>query len=92
MAAESSQQDFEPFTLITQEGKRGLGIVGHLKASKEWIQGKHAGVRPWGEFVNVKNVARPRGASDAMRKVFYNVQHFQSNYLFIFLGLVIYCM
>jgi len=91
MAAEVSQ-DFEPFTLITQEGNGGQGIVGHLKASKEWIQGKHAGVRPWGEFVNIKNISRPRGAGDAMRKVFHNVQHFQSNYLFVFLGLVIYCM
>ena len=91
MAADSSE-DFEPFTLITQEGEGGRGILGHLKASKEWIKGKHAGVRPWAEFFNVKKISRPQGAGGATRRVFYNVKHYQSNYLFVFLGLVIYCM
>ena len=91
MAADSSE-DFEPFTLITQEGEGGRGILGHLKASKEWIKGKHAGVRPWAEFFNVKKISRPQGAGGATRRVFYNIKHYQSNYLFVFLGLVIYCM
>ena len=91
MAADSSE-DFEPFTLITQEVEGGRGILGHLKASKEWIKGKHAGVRPWAEFFNVKKISRPQGAGGATRRVFYNIKHYQSNYLFVFLGLVIYCM
>lgn len=91
MAADSSE-DFEPFTLITQEGEDSRGILGHLKASKEWIKGKHAGVQPWAEFFNVKKISRPQGAGGATRRVFYNIKYFQSNYLFVFLGLIIYCM
>ena len=55
-------------------------------------QNKHSGVRPWSEFFNIRNVSRPNGSGDAVKRLLSNVSRFQSNYLFVFLGLVIYCM
>lgn len=55
-------------------------------------QKKHAGVRPWSEFFNPQYLSRPKGSGDAVKRVLTNVGRFQSNYLFVFLGLVIYCM
>ena len=86
-------EEFEPFTMITQEGEAGAGgLMSQLKASKDWIQGKHAGVQPWADFLNVRNVSKPNGVGDVTKRVVYNVQRYQSNYLFVFLGLVFYCM
>lgn len=87
-------EGFEPFTMITQEGggtEQG-GIFGKLQAGKEWIQGKHSGVRPWAEFLNVKRVSKPQSAADVTKRLVHNVTRFQSNYLFVFLGLVLYCV
>ena len=86
--------DFEPFTLITSEVEKAksAGLFGQIKAGKDWIQSKHSGVKPWGEFFNIRNVSKPKGAGDVTRRAIMNVQRFQSNYLFVFLGLVIYCM
>lgn len=56
------------------------------------LQKKHAGVRPWSEFFSPHNFSRPKGSGDAVKRVLGNVGRFQSNYLFVFLGLVIYCM
>ena len=87
-------EDYEPFTMITQENgsEGGGGLFGKLQAGKEWIQGKHSGVRPWAEFLNVKNVSKPKNAGDVTKRLVSNVTRFQSNYLFVFLGLVLYCM
>ena len=55
-------------------------------------QKKHAGVRPWSEFLNLRHISRPKGSGDAVKRVLGNVGRFQSNYLFVFLGLMVYCM
>ncbi len=87
-------EGFESFTMITQEGAGETegGIFGKLQAGKEWIQGKHSGVQPWAEFLNVKRVSKPQGTADVTKRLVSNVSRFQSNYLFVFLGLVLYCV
>ena len=92
--AEKSE-GFEPFTMISQEGAAAAGtggFLGRLQAGKDWIQGKHQGVQPWAEFLNVKRVSKPKSTGDATKRVVYNIQRFQTNYLFVFLGLVLYSM
>lgn len=37
--SEEKSEDFEPFTMISQEGEGG-GIMGHLKASRDWVQAR----------------------------------------------------
>ncbi len=103
--SEDSQDFNEPFTLITSTVNAlksghsnptleatGKGFVGIVKSSRDWVASKHAGVRPWSEFLNVRNLTKPSSVSAGTSRVLANLLRFQSNYLFVFLGLVIYCM
>ena len=87
----------ESFTLIsstaeTLAGKAGSsGFLGHLSAGKDWIASKHTKVQPWSEFFSIKSVNRPK-ASEVAPRLLGNLQHYQSNYLFVFLGLLVYSM
>ncbi len=94
LAMSEKTEGFEPFTMITQEdpGAGAGGLFGKLQAGKEWIQGKHSGVQPWAEFLNVKRVSKPKNTADVTKRLIFNVTRFQSNYLFVFLGLVLYCV
>lgn len=92
----------EPFTLISStaevlgsqaaEHANSRGLLGHISSGKDWIASKHSKVQPWAEFFNVKKFSLPRGAGDLTTRLLGNLQRFQSNYLFVFLGLVVYCM
>lgn len=92
----------EPFTLITStaesfgsvaaEKASARGFLGHINSGKDWIASKHSKVKPWAEFFNPRNFSLPRGAGDVTSRLFGNVQLFQSNYLFVFLGLIVYCI
>ncbi len=103
--SEDSQDFNEPFTLITSTvdalksghlnpklETTGRGFVGIVKSSRDWVASKHAGVRPWSEFLNVRSLTKPSSVSAGTSRVLANLLRFQSNYLFVFLGLVIYCM
>lgn len=89
----------EPFTLISSTAE-SLGssaassknFMSHLSAGKDWIANKHAKVQPWSEFFNVRNVSKPKGAGDVTGRILGNLQRYQSNYLFVFMGLALYCM
>lgn len=92
----------EPFTLITStteslgsvaaENARARGFLGHINTGKDWITAKHSKVQPWAEFFNPRNFSLPRGAGEVTSRLLGNLQRFQSNYLFVFLGLIVYCM
>jgi hypothetical protein len=88
------EEEMEPFTMITKEDVAGAsaGLLGSFSTGKTWIQKKHAGVRPWSEFFNLRYVSRPKGSGDAIKRILSNVARFQSNYLFVFLGLMVYCI
>ena len=99
----TSNGDFdEPFTLITSSaeklssaavsGASGAGLINTFKAGKDWISSKHSGVQPWAEFLDVRRISKPKNAGDVTTRILGNLQRYQSNYLFVFLGLVIYCM
>lgn len=98
-----SGDDFsEPFTLISStvdnlgEAARdhagSKGFLGHISSGKDWIASKHSKVKPWGEFFNPRSFSLPRGAGDVTSRLLGNLQRFQTNYLFVFLGLIVYCM
>ena len=100
MAGESTSVGFEePFTLISSSAEKamgaatsGKGLMGQLKAGKEWIANKHSGVQPWTEFLNIRHVSRPKSVGVATSRLLSNLHRYQSNYLFVFLGLVFYCV
>nr|XP_039248181.1 uncharacterized protein LOC120326039 isoform X1 [Styela clava] len=61
-------------------------------AAKEWLNHRRQSVRPWSDFVNTKNFNTPKGVKGWSARAVKNVEHYQTNYLFVFIGLIIYCI
>jgi len=49
-------------------------------------------VRPFNEFFDKDRLSKPKGMGDIAQRFSYNLTHFQSNYIIIVLGLLIYCL
>ncbi|KAL5020309.1 hypothetical protein ScPMuIL_003201 [Solemya velum] len=61
-------------------------------STREWIQKTRDGIQPWGQFVNTGNFGLPKTLAPLPKRVVKNIERFQSNYLFVFLGLVVFCI
>ena len=59
---------------------------------KSWVGGKRSKIRPWSEFLDVKRFSKPKTSSEMTSRMTKNVEIYQANYVFIFLGLATYCM
>ncbi|XP_022906358.1 prenylated Rab acceptor protein 1 [Onthophagus taurus] len=59
---------------------------------KDWIKQQQQNVRPWLIFVQTSNFKAPPSIPRLSRRIMRNIEYFQSNYLFVFLGLVAYCL
>lgn len=59
---------------------------------REWFQARRDSVHPWAQFLNTAKFKSPKTVSDVGQRVVTNIDKFQSNYLFVFLGLVIFCV
>jgi len=49
-------------------------------------------VKPWGEFLNTKRFAMPKSVAPVPKRIVKNIDNFQGNYLFVFMGLVVFCI
>ncbi|XP_075549033.1 prenylated Rab acceptor protein 1 [Dermacentor variabilis] len=74
-----------------QKSKPGLLPTSPV-AAKEWLSQKKQTIRPWKQFVNFNRFNMPKNIGVASARVVQNVEHFQSNYLFVFIGLILYCI
>lgn len=87
--------DFIQFLLyrfeLPQLSQLPLGQMGYPQA-QEWVRQRQANIRPWSLFLNTNNIRAPPSLSRFTKRVMKNIEYFQSNYLFVFLGLVIYCL
>lgn len=61
-------------------------------SAREWFAKARDGIRPWGEFINTARFQTPKTLAPVPKRIIKNIEHFQSNYLFVFLGLVVVCM
>ncbi len=59
---------------------------------REWFQKRRENVAPWTEFVNFAKFKVPKSVAPVSKRVVKNIERFQSNYMFVFFGLVIFCM
>ena len=59
---------------------------------KSWVGEKRSKIRPWSEFLDVKRLSKPKTSSEVTSRIKQNVEEYQANYVFIFLGLAAYCM
>lgn len=60
--------------------------------AKKWLEQRRATLRPWGSFADQRRFGRPRDFGELCQRLARNVEHFQSNYVFVFLGLILYCL
>ena len=84
--------------------RRGPGAVGPAPSlrrlpamlppgpARQWLEARRAGVRPWGSFLDQRRFGVPRNFGELCQRLSHNAEHFQSNYLFVFLGLILYCL
>ncbi|XP_040152787.1 prenylated Rab acceptor protein 1 [Anopheles arabiensis] len=49
-------------------------------------------IRPWSEFLQTSNFKTVANVSRLTNRIIRNLAYFQSNYLFVFLGLIVYCL
>jgi len=59
---------------------------------REWLAKRREALRPLGTFCNTANFQIPPSAGRLSKRVVKNVEHFQSNYVCVFLVLVLYCL
>lgn len=59
---------------------------------REWLERRRATIRPWGTFVDQQRFSRPRNVGELCQRLVRNVEYYQSNYVFVFLGLILYCV
>ncbi|XP_052511748.1 prenylated Rab acceptor protein 1 [Budorcas taxicolor] len=90
MAAEKDQQkDAEA------EGLSAATLLPKLipsGAGREWLERRRATIRSWGSFVDQRRFSRPRNLGELCQRLVRNVEYYQSNYVFVFLGLILYCV
>jgi hypothetical protein len=59
---------------------------------QEWISKRRETLKPWSEFASFSKFKKPTGVGQGASRLVKNVDHFQSNYLFVFIFLAIYCV
>lgn len=59
---------------------------------RDWFQRQRDSIKPWSEFLNSKKFRPPKSVALGGTRILKNVASFQSNYLFVFLGLLIFCL
>lgn len=61
-------------------------------SAREWFQRTRERVRPWAEFINTKRFKMPNTMAPLPNRIVKNIETFQGNYLFVFIGLVFFCL
>ncbi|XP_023949839.1 prenylated Rab acceptor protein 1 isoform X2 [Bicyclus anynana] len=75
--------------------KKGLQkLLQHVRsgAAPALVMGVLNTRRPWTQFVATENFKAPASLPRLSRRFYRNVEHFQANYLIVFLGLFAYCL
>ncbi|XP_044260916.1 prenylated Rab acceptor protein 1 [Tribolium madens] len=69
-----------------------LQVPTQIPDPKEWFSKQRQNVRPWLLFIQTSNFKTPPSIPRLSKRIMRNIEYFQSNYLFVFLGLVVYCL
>ncbi|CAL7952015.1 unnamed protein product [Xylocopa violacea] len=68
-----------------------LSNLGYPQAH-EWIEHRKANIRPWSLFLNTSNMKASPSLPRLTKRIMKNIDYFQSNYVFVFIGVVLYCL
>ncbi|XP_050728046.1 prenylated Rab acceptor protein 1-like [Eriocheir sinensis] len=61
-------------------------------AAREWVTRQRENVRPWMVFFNTQKFKAPPSVQRWSKRLAKNVDYFQSNYMFVFVVLILYCL
>ncbi|XP_076367015.1 prenylated Rab acceptor protein 1 isoform X1 [Tachypleus tridentatus] len=61
-------------------------------SSQEWLRKTRENIRPWNYFFDIQKFKMPSSMSQSTKRVVKNIEQFQSNYFFVFIVLILYCL
>lgn len=59
---------------------------------EQWIEHRKNNIRPWSLFLDTHYIQSPLSIARLSKRIVRNIEYFQSNYFFVFIGLFIYCL
>merc|ERR1712241_136231 len=74
-----------------EKAESGMSLSVAQPLVREWLAKRRANLRPVGTFFNTANFQVPLSAGRLSKRLVKNVDYFQSNYVLVFLILVLYC-
>jgi hypothetical protein len=78
--------------LVSGESEKTMSVTVSNVAVQDWLRRQKESIQPWSDFFNTKKFALPKSVAPVGIRLVKNVERFQSNYVFIFLGLVAVCI
>merc|ERR1719193_546698 len=75
-----------------KEPESGMSLSVAQPLVRDWLAKRRANLRPVGTFFNTANFQVPPSAGRLSKRLVKNVDYFQSNYVCVFLVLVLYCL
>ena len=63
-----------------------------VKTAQTWLMQRKDLIKPWSEFVNSNNFKKPDTIKQWTTRSLKNIENYQANYMFVFIGLILYCM
>merc|ERR1719429_156106 len=85
LAGQLDEQDEE-------KAESGMSLSVAQPLVREWLAKRRANLRPVGTFFNTANFQVPPSAGRLSKRLIKNIDYFQSNYVLVFLVLVLYCL
>ncbi|XP_072165817.1 prenylated Rab acceptor protein 1-like isoform X2 [Diadema setosum] len=77
-------------SVLQKTGVAAMSLSG--TSLREWFSARRQTIQPWGQFLSMARFTKPNSVATAGSRVVKNIEHFQSNYVFVFLILAIYCI
>jgi len=90
--ASSSAKDSVPSSASIASSIMAMASTPAGNTAKQWITERRQKVKPWAEFVNTKRFQAPASIPKLGRRLARNIDHFQSNYIYVFVVLIAYCL
>merc|ERR1712112_380601 len=77
---------------VKEQQGSGMSLSVAQPLVRDWLAKRRANLRPVGTFFNTANFQVPPSAGRLSKRLVKNVDYFQSNYVLVFLILVLYCL
>merc|ERR1712088_890787 len=77
---------------VKEQQGSGMSLSVAQPLVRDWLAKRRANLRPVGNFFNTANFQVPPSAGRLSKRLVKNIDYFQSNYVLVFLILVLYCL